>query len=275
MSLMLHCGASEVGLHELKDIPITDRVHRWIGKDGQPRVLERSDKWAGIQHYDFADAVIGACYDMGMPIDQSRSKWGVSENGADLFGCMKFQTEVEGRPTVIAKYFTDEVEPTMGLRHSNTSRFAAKATIGGGCFVCDNLIITGEVAFNKKHTTGNVASIKVIIGDGLIKYLDAMPTVNELVRDLQHKYISQAELADTYLRAARTKLMPWSHIGEVDKYWVTPTHDTFAKQENGWRLYNAFNTVAKKYNPTRQFDVIGKLHNVILPQEEGLYASNT
>ena len=102
-----------------------------------------------------------------------------------------------------------------------------------------------------------------------------MPTVNQLVTNLKAKYVNQATLAETYLRAARTKLMPWSHIGEVDKYWVTPTHDTFAKQENGWRLYNAFNTVAKKYNPTCQFDVIGKLHNVILPQEEGLYASNT
>ena len=71
MSLMLHCGASEVKLHELKDIPITPRVYRYVGKDGTPRVLERSDKWAGIQHYDFADAVIGACYDMGMPIDHN------------------------------------------------------------------------------------------------------------------------------------------------------------------------------------------------------------
>ena len=36
MSLMLHCGASEVGLHELKDIPITPRVYHYIGKEGQP-----------------------------------------------------------------------------------------------------------------------------------------------------------------------------------------------------------------------------------------------
>ena len=268
MSLMLHCGASEVGLHELKDIPITPRVYHYIGKDGQPRVKERSDRWAGIQHHDFADAILSTCDTMGMPVDHSRSRWGVSANGANLFACMKFHTEIQGRATAIAKYFTDDVEPTMGLRHSNLSKFAAKATVGGGCFVCDNLIITGEVAFNTKHTSGNVRSIKVIIHNGLVKYLDNMPTVNQLVTNLKAKYVAQATLAETYLRAARTKLMPWSHIGEVDKYWEHPTHDVFARNTDGWRLYNAFNTVAKKYNPTRQFDVIGKLHSVILPANE-------
>ena len=40
MSLMLHCGASEVKLHELKDIPVTPRIFHYIGKDGTPKVIQ-------------------------------------------------------------------------------------------------------------------------------------------------------------------------------------------------------------------------------------------
>ena len=73
MSLMLHCGASEVKLHELKDIPVTPRVFHYIGKDGTPKVKERSERWEGIQHYDFANAVLDAAEDKGIPVDLTRT----------------------------------------------------------------------------------------------------------------------------------------------------------------------------------------------------------
>jgi len=268
MSLMLHCGASEVKLHELMDIPVTPRVFHYIGKDGTPKVKERSNRWEGIQHYEFADAVLQASEHNGMPVDLTRSRWGVSENGADLFGYLKFQTEVNGRPTVLAKYFTNEIEPTMGCRHSNLSMFAAKATVGGDCFVCDNMAITGEVAFNYKHTSGNVASLKDLIGVGLLKYLEKIPELGNMVDELKSRVITDTRLADTYLRAGRTNLLPWSHLGMVDKFWQNPTHPEFAREHNGWRLYNAFNTVAKKYNPNRQIEMVSKLHETIIPKEK-------
>jgi hypothetical protein len=54
----------------------------------------------------------------------------------------------------------------------------------------------------------------------------------------------------------------------VDKFWEEPTHPEFAKRHDGWRLYNAFNTVAKKYNPTRQIEMVSKLNGLIIPKEE-------
>ena len=268
MSLMLHCGASEVKLHELKDIPVTPRVWHYIGKDGTPKVKERSERWEGIQHYDFADAVLSAAAEKGMPVDHQRTRWGVSENGADLFGYVKFHTEINGRPTILSQHVTNEVEPAMGLRHSNLSLFAAKATVGGDCFVCDNMAITGEVAFNYKHTSGNVASLKDLIGVGLLKYLEKIPELGHMIESLKQRTITDTRLADTYLRAGRSHLLPWSHLGMVDKFWQNPTHPEFARQHDGWRLYNAFNTVAKKYNPTRQIEMVSKLHETIIPKEK-------
>ncbi len=64
-------------------------------------------------------------------------------------------------------------------------------------------------------------------------------------------------VGDFYTKLGRQKIIPWSHIGKADKYWVTPTHDEF-KNPNAWRMYNAVNTVAKEYSPLRQFEVVSQ-----------------
>jgi len=267
MSLTLHCGASEVHYHTLKDIPITDKVHSWVGNGGVVRTLARTDRWKGIQHHDFASNVIQTCEKLGMPIDMARTRWGVSKEGADLFGYMKFQKEVNGRPTVLSRYFSNDVEPGMGLRHSNRGRFAAQGTIGGSVFVCDNLIITGSFLFSKRHTFKNVENLKDIIACGMMQYLEGIHNLTKLVDRMKYRFMDDRAIADVYLRVGRSKLMPWTHISDVDKLWIEPTHDTFAERYDAWRLYNAFNSVAKRYNPSRQMDVVKQIASYILPEE--------
>jgi len=268
MGLMLHCGAHEVKVHELRDVPVPEAVHEYIGRSGHTKTLARTQRWRGIQHYDIVNAIDGVCQNKGMPIDLKRTRWGVSDDGGDLFGYIKFETELMGRPTVISQYFTDEMEPTMGFRHSNLSKFAAKGTIGGNVFVCDNMAITGEIAFNIKHTSGNIHNINSVMEEGINKYLKNIPKLGEMVRNLKSITIDDRKLASAYLRAGRDKLMSWSHIGYVDKLWENPTHDAFKRSRDGWRLYNAFNTVVKRYSPARQFDIVGKLDKIIRPEEK-------
>ena len=50
----------------------------------------------------------------------------------------------------------------------------------------------------------------------------------------------------------------------VDDYWRKPTHGVFNEGGyTGWRMYNAINTVAKKYNPNRQMDIVRKSEQLI------------
>ena len=73
--------------------------------------------------------------------------------------------------------------------------------------------------------------------------------------------MADIEAANFCQKLGREKLVPWSHIGYVDKYWQNPTHDEFSDR-NQWRMYNAVNTVVKRYNPHRQFEVVSKLKDV-------------
>lgn len=261
MGLILHCGAEEVQYDDLKRYDVTPRNHTWVNnKTGKQHTLNRSERWAGIQHYDFAKTVVDTCFAFNMPVDMENSKWGVSEEGSDLFALLKFQpwNTVLNKPTVTSMHARNGVIPSMGLRHSNRGRFSAQGTIGGSVTVCDNLMITGSFIFKQKHTTGNVDNLGESLVSGVMQYIQGLPRLSESTEYLQNTIMNPPEVDAFYRTLGRDRIIPWSHIGKVDKYWLNPTHEEFRNGDTAWRMYNAVNTVVKEYNPVRQFEVVGK-----------------
>jgi len=228
-------------------------------KTGKHHSLDRSERWAGIQHYDFASSIVDTCAGLNMLVDMEATKWGVSDEGSDLFALIKFQeyNHTLNKPTVPYNYATGGVVPSLGLRHSNRGRFSAQGTIGGSVTVCDNLMITGQFVFKHKHTTGNVNNLTASIASGMLEYINGLPAIAQTVNNLQSSEMTDKAVGAFYTKLGRQKIIPWSHIGKVDKYWVTPTHEEF-NRPTPWRMYNAVNTVVKEYNPLRQFEVVAK-----------------
>lgn len=263
MGLILHCGAKKVEYEQLKNYAIPTKDYTWTSnKTGKQHTLNRSDKWQGVQHFDFASNIVESCEALGMPVDLSESQWGVSDNGGDLFGLLKFFTRTpDGQETVIAEYNKNNIIPTMGVRHSNLGRISQQITIGGDVTVCDNMVITGTFMLKKKHTTGNVKDKVLHILEALAKYKQALPSLHTTIENLKNTGMSNTGAARFCQRLGREKLLPWSHIGFVDKLWQHPTHTEF-KDQNQWRMYNAVNTVVKRYNPSRQFEVVSRLNDV-------------
>ena len=275
MGLILHCGAKEVEYQQLKDYAVTPQHHSWVNsKTGKQHTLDRSNRWAGIQHFDFASSVVDTCTALNMPVDLELTKWGVSDEGSDLFALIKFQeyNHALNKPTVPYNYAANGVVPSLGLRHSNRGRFSAQGTIGGSVTVCDNLMITGQFVFKHKHTTGNVNNLTDSICSGMLEYIKGLPALSETVHTLKYTGMSDKAVGDFYTKLGRQKIIPWSHIGKVDKYWVNPTHEEF-KHANAWRMYNAVNTVVKEYSPLRQFEVVAKTTKLLTYGEEA-YVSN-
>jgi hypothetical protein len=270
MSLMLGVNSQEVRFQQLREFEVTDRNHSWVGKGGKTYSIERSDQWEGLQHYDFASKIVDACKGFNMPVCMEKSKWGVSDEGSDLFASVSFLPSFMGKKTSLANYFTEDTMPCLGIRHSNRGRFSAQMTIGRSVLVCDNLMITGEYLFRKKHTTTNAGDIGFTIRKGLVEFISQQEKIGDTISYLKETRISNYQLGDLYLIAGRRKLLPWSHIGKVDKYWQQPTHPEFTRDGNsGWRMYNAINTVAKEYNPVRQIELISKTCDLIGEATQG------
>ena len=264
MSLSLGVNSQEVSYEHLMEFRITDRNHTWVGKGGKTYNISRSDQWEGLQHHDFASRIVNTCAGFNMPVNMTQSRWGVSNEGSDLFASVSFLDSYMGKETALAKYFTTDTMPCLGLRHSNRGRFSSQMTIGASAFVCDNLIITGEFLFRKKHTSNNAAELDVTIRQGLMKFLAEQNGIVDMIDNLKRITMNEYHVPRMYLNMARSNVLPWSHIGKVDKYWQEPTHSEFAQHgDSGWRMYNAINTVAKEYNPVRQIEVITKAEGLI------------
>ena len=264
MSLSLGVNSQEVTYEGLQDFKVTDRNHTWVGKGGKTYNISRSDQWEGLQHHDFASRIVNTCAGFNMPVNMTQSRWGVSNEGSDLFASVSFLDSYMGKETALAKYFTTDTMPCLGLRHSNRGRFSSQMTIGASAFVCDNLIITGEFLFRKKHTSNNAAELDVTIRQGLMKFLSEQNGIVDMIDNLKRITMNEYHVPRMYLNMARSNVLPWSHIGKVDKYWQEPTHSEFAQHgDSGWRMYNAINTVAKEYNPVRQIEVITKAEGLI------------
>ena len=264
MSLSLGVNSQEVTYEGLQDFKVTDRNHTWVGKGGKTYNIRRSDQWEGLQHHDFASRIVNTCAGFNMPVNMTQSRWGVSNEGSDLFASVSFLDSYMGKETALAKYFTTDTMPCLGLRHSNRGRFSSQMTIGASAFVCDNLIITGEFLFRKKHTSNNAAELDVTIRQGLMKFLAEQNGIVDMIDNLKRITMNEYHVPRMYLNMARSNVLPWSHIGKVDKYWQEPTHSEFAQHgDSGWRMYNAINTVAKEYNPVRQIEVITKAEGLI------------
>ena len=263
MGLILHCGAKPVEYEALKKFEVPPAVYTWTNsRTGKEHSLKRSDRWQGIQHYDFASEIIRSCEAFGLPIDMDATQWGVSDNGGDLFALVKFlQRFPDGRETIIGRNTRDNLVPNMGVRHSNLGKVSQQITVGADITVCDNMVITGTYMLRKKHTTGNANHLATLIQDGLIQYIKSLPALHTTVAKLKDTGMSDTGAARFCQRLGRDKLLPWSHIGHVDKLWQHPTHSEF-RDQNQWRMYNAVNTVVKRYNPNRQFEVVGKLNEV-------------
>lgn len=269
MSLSLGVNSKEVTYDGLKDFKVTDRNHVWIGKQGKTYSLNRSDKWEGLQHYDFASKIVGCCEAFNMPVNMDKSRWGVSDEGSDLFASVTFLPSKQGKMSTLFNYFSEDTMPTLGIRHSNRGRFSAQMTIGASVLVCDNLVITGQYLFKKKHTSANANDLGFTIRQGLLEFISGQEDVLSMVDGLKNTYLSDESVGKMYLNMARDKALPWSHLGKVDKYWHQPTHVDFTRRGlTGWRMYNAINTVAKEYNPTRQIELVTKARKFITDSAE-------
>lgn len=263
MGLILHCGAKPVEYEQLKDLPVTPKDYTWTNvKTGKEHSLKRSDRWQGVQHYDFASIIVASCEAFGLPVNMDETQWGVSDEGSDLFALIKFlQKFPDGTQTIIGEHTRDNLVPNMGVRHSNRGRMSQQITVGADVTVCDNMVITGTYMLRKKHTTGNANHLAALIQDGLVEYIKSLPALHTTVAKLKDTGMSDTGAARFCQKLGRDKLLPWSHIGHVDKLWQHPTHSEF-RDQNQWRMYNAVNTVVKRYNPNRQFEVVGKLNEV-------------
>ena len=138
-----------------------------------------SRRFQPVRHDELANTIVNQVQELGIGI--KKEAWGTSEDHASLFG------------EIILDGVMDNpvMDFSIGIRQNNNQRFAITLVSGGSVFVCSNLVISGEIVMNKKHTSG--LTLKDEVHSGLVSCIS---NSNNIVEYFHGYFLITLEICD-------------------------------------------------------------------------------
>jgi hypothetical protein len=234
------CGDS-VSLDELREIPVI-------------RPPRAGARWHGIRHYDLAFGILESLDMRG--IEPVQTLWSVESRGQSFVGGVTVRL-----PDRLGVAPLAGMEYALGIRHTNDLRHALTFAVGARVLVCHNGLITGEFVLCRKHTSG--INLDLEVDTGIERFVEEARGVGACVGAMRARSLTTRTSDHMLMEAGRRGLLPWSHIGRVQREYAAPRHAELAGR-SAWSLYNAFTEVAKKANPRRQIRALGAFREIVL-----------
>ena len=206
--------------------------------------------WQGIQHGRLVDVLSMQIRNRGWEITESR--FSLSKDQYDLAGAFKMRLPGVDTP--------EGMDLSLGFVTSNALRKSLKMVVGAVVQVCNNGMATGEIVMQKKHT--KQFSLSDEITKSLDEYEIKSRTLNETVRSLKERELSQVESDQILMEAGRQHLMPFSRIGKVDQEYHNPTFAEHGRNTS-YALLNAFTYIVKKNPVHAQMDQMNRFRELL------------
>lgn len=237
-NLILHCGASAVGVEEVKGVTTPDGTRTW-----HP-----------LPHMDVYDAFTE---ELETSFDLKNTVHALNHDGGDWFCLMELHPKQVAQVETMKNLWVT----TLGLRNSHLKRFRAGAVLGATVFVCDNLSFCGESEWHKKHTPG----IRESMADGVKRLLEDVYNTRDKQEQrfeaYQNSAITVPHANNLIINAARHRVIPANKILEVADEFTNPRHEEF-EEKNMWSLFNSFTEIMKPLGlETKQARTM-RLHDV-------------
>jgi hypothetical protein len=231
-------------MEEQKMLMVQNQIERKNLKNVPFVHADGSKRFQPVRHDELANTIVNQVQELGIGI--KKEAWGTSEDHASLFGEIILDGVMDN-PTM---------DFSIGIRQNNNQRFAITLVSGGSVFVCSNLVISGEVVMNKKHTSG--LTLKDEVHTGLVSCISNSNNILDTMNQMQEKKLNNKRANHLMMESAHNGLFSYSHLKDVKKEWLTPTHKDFAPRTE-WSLYNSFTETAKRYSTLRQQTSVGGL----------------
>lgn len=210
-TLMLHAGAARATLDEVRNVPTP----------------LATDTWQPVPHSVLIDGVISRLTDVGFEV--TKDEHGIGKQGQIWFGVFDLAPRNAG----------DEYGISVGLRNSHDRSIAAAAAMGSRVFVCDNLAISGEVRFVRKHTPEILNDLPRLMDETVAKLSTLERFMHLRIAHYKESALDDRDAAHFLVRSINQGALPIQRMKATWNEWLRPTHEQFAPR-NAWSLFNAF-----------------------------------
>jgi hypothetical protein len=229
MSLLSHRGSTFATEAQLEALP--PPVSR--GPIHQP-----------VPHAQLVGMLKGAALTRGF--DVVRGEFALGRKGQRLFGVMDL--EPSARP--IAK---SDHGMSIGFRNSTDESLAITVVAGARVFVCDNLVLSGElIALQRRNTTGLDLSAALLAG--FDRYLTHVNALDYQIAQLQTVEVSDLEAKAKIFDIFAQRVLPPRLFRKVDWFYFHPTSEmTDCQPRTLWGVHNACTRVLRELPQERAF----------------------
>ncbi len=234
--MMLHCGGKPCKLDDLKtfDIP------------------KETNTYSPLSHFDFATNVTNVAKDMWSGFELTSQQHAVTGEGKRYFGLLTFQEKGN-------KLGLDDLSRAIAIRNSYDKSMKAGIALGATVFVCDNLMLSGDVVRLRKHTKNIHADLEDSIISVLYKFKDTLKVLKKDKDALSQVEIHNNLAYEILGYMLGNNIITPRQFPKAKREWLKPTDDCFTDR-NLWSLYNAVTAAMKSTPPHKIMESHRKLH---------------
>lgn len=244
--LLSHCGSRVVTLTELSALPAPEP----LGPLHRP-----------VPHHELVEVLKEELASAGYEVN--REEYAIQHHGLKLFGVM----DLAPKPGTSSNLSNGDKGLGLGFRHGNDQSMSLHLVAGARVFVCDNLILSGDmIVLRRKHTKG--LSLKDEVKAGIDRLLLEYAALEKGILRLKERGISDHEaksiLYDAFIQDG---ILPMRCLAKVGSWYFEPPADAEdCRPRTAWGLHNAFTrTVKELTSPVRRFEAstrIGQLFSL-------------
>ena len=220
MTLLLHKGAEAATIEQLAMIPLPQETR----------------SYKPVAHHELANMLSSIAANLLPEFTLDSTQFGLARDGQKMFGVHTF------------KNGNSALGLSIGFRNSYDRSLSVGIAVGASVFVCDNLMLTGDLTVLRKHTSNVHADIDSLALSAIYRSRSAFNQIKQDAEVMKQIPMSDDEayrmLGLVYGRGIITP----RQIPVVKSEWLEPSHDAF-EDRNLWSFYNAVTESLKSSPP--------------------------
>ena len=240
MTLLLHSGGELASMEELAAIPLP----------------KETSTYKPVSHQQLATMLGAIASDLLPEFELVNTQFGLARDGLQMFGVHTL------------KNGSSAMGLSIGFRNSYNKSLSVGIAVGSTVFVCDNLVLTGEVTVLKKHTLNVVASIESLALSAIYKSRSAFNQIQEDAEVMKGIPMSDNEAYRMLGLIYGKGIITPRQIPVVKNQWLKPSHDDFEGRDL-WSFYNAVTESLKTSPPQSIMERHLNLHSQLMSPYHG------
>jgi hypothetical protein len=237
MSLLLHKGAELATMEQLGAIPLPKETRTY-----KP-----------VSHVDLANMLSSMAVNLLPEFELINTQVGVTKDGQKMFGIHTLKND------------NTELGLSIGFRNSYDKSLSVGIVTGSSVFVCDNLMLTGDLTVLRKHTSNVIDDINALALSTIYKSRSSFDQIKEDVELMKEIPMSDDEAYKTLGLIYGRGIITPRQIPVVKNEWLKPSHTDF-EDRNLWGFYNACTEALKSSPPQFIMERHLMIHSHIMDQ---------